>query len=1526
MSISIKLCEHLPKKQGRKQFFFRRQALREKSIFLEQTKTAIMSNFTKRYYAMSFTGFTKKSILQNLAFVFVLACLCITKSSQAQVSLISGTYTQDFNTLASSGSSSVVPTGWMFNESGSNANSTYTAGNGSSSTGDTYSFGATANSERAFGGLLSGSLTPLIGGWFQNNSGQTINSITINFTGEQWRLGTADANNDVLDFEYQVGVNNITAGGTWISVNDLDFTAPVNTGIGQKDGNLAINRTNVSYTISGLSIANGQSFTIRWSDFNVTASDDGLAIDDFSLSFTNVATNVGINSTYAIMNFGGADVYYDLMANTANTDFNNANLGTYNSSQSLYLDGAQNNVYKCSGGDITGGTLYYRIYPVAAAAPSFSSTNIGFSSGGNNGCGGQDQTWETANAGINLLYGRCDGEYFIEVYTSASTNSSTLLANNTGANYKARFTINNAANSGIYESYIILNKNSTGNTYYDLNAATGNPDFVAGLGNFCTNETLLLAGGENKVFKCGSNNIINGTLYYRIYPSASPSGIYSAVNLGTATNIGGAGSGCQNQQWTSTTNTTNILNGLAPGNYTIEVYSQADYNLGLGGTCGSVYASNSGNNYKATFTVLAPVTFTSKPATTVNAQAETGCSAVVNYNFTIAGSATINTTYTFSGVTTANGTGTGTGATFNLGITNVVVSSSNSCGTVTYSFNVVVADNVAPVAIAQNITLALDASGTAALTAAQVNNGSTDNCGIQSMAIDKTSFNCADVQGAPVSDLFISEYVEGSGNNKAIEIYNGTGAAIDLSGYQIKIYANGASSPNSTTALTGMLATGSSFVIANASATASILSIANQTSGNINFNGNDAVVLTKTSGAVVDIFGKIGSDPGSAWVSGASSTLDATLRRKAFVHVGITNNPGGTGASAFTTLGTEWEAYATDNITNLGTHTVNNQIPVVLTVTDNSNNTATATALITVVDNLAPAAPTLSTVTGECNATVTAPTAQDNCAGTITGTTTSPLTYNAQGAYSIVWSFDDGNGNVSTATQAVVVDDITAPVAPTLSAVTGECNATVTAPTAQDNCAGTITGTTTSPLTYNAQGTYSIVWSFDDGNGNVSTATQAVVVDDNTAPAAPILSTVTGECSATVTAPTVQDNCAGTITGTTTDPTSYSQQGTYTVHWSFNDGNGNTSTATQTVVVDDNTNPTIAAMPNITLNACQPTATWTVPTAQDNCSGYTVVQVAGPASGSTFANGTTTTITYRVTDIGGNTATSSFTVTRNASLAAQCSTNNQTLYYGYAGDQSAIVSVNIAGNTGPYTVVATMNRALKCNVVNTSGDELWTATGATSVNNVCPGTGNATLLPQSTFTGVGAGTYSVNVTLMADAVITFTITDANGCVTTCSQTIHSTDVRCFAGNSGNAKITICHQTGSSKNPCIKICVDESALAEHLAHGDYVGACTPTCAPPANNLIASSSEQPEATKLELQVVPNPTPDFFNIYVKSASNEPIVIRVIDMFGRTIMNQNVAANTKVKFGHNLAWGTYFVQAIQGKVKLVQKVIKVN
>ena len=192
----------------------------------------------------------------------------------------------------------------------------------------------------------------------------------------------------------------------------------------------------------------------------------------------------------------------------------------------------------------------------------------------------------------------------------------------------------------------------------------------------------------------------------------------------------------------------------------------------------------------------------------------------------------------------------------------------------------------------------------------------------------------------------------------------------------------------------------------------------------------------------------------------------------------------------------------------------NSGVTQVTITASNSCGSVNVTFNVTVKDNVPPVVPTLAVVVGECSAIAPLAFTIDNCAGTISGTTSDPLSYSTQGTYIIHWTFNDGNGNSSTANQTVIIKDVTPPVVPTLLDVTGECSATATVPTTTDNCSGVITGTTSDALSYNAQGTHVIHWSFDDGNGNVTTATQNVVIKDVTAPVLnSVPSNVTVECN-----------------------------------------------------------------------------------------------------------------------------------------------------------------------------------------------------------------------------------------------------------------------------------------------------------------------------------------------------------------------------------------------------------------------------
>lgn len=164
------------------------------------------------------------------------------------------------------------------------------------------------------------------------------------------------------------------------------------------------------------------------------------------------------------------------------------------------------------------------------------------------------------------------------------------------------------------------------------------------------------------------------------------------------------------------------------------------------------------------------------------------------------------------------------------------------------------------------------------------------------------------------TELILSEVVEGSSNNKAIEVYNPTGSPVDLSAYSIRMFFNGAATSSLSVPLAGTVAAEDAFVLVNGAAGDALKAYGDQiTSGNW-YNGDDVVALYRGDTAV-DIFGQVGVDPGTEWGSDATGAQDATLRRQADVCVGDTN-----GADAFDPA-SEWDGFAVDTFDGLGAHT-----------------------------------------------------------------------------------------------------------------------------------------------------------------------------------------------------------------------------------------------------------------------------------------------------------------------------------------------------------------------------------------------------------------------------------------------------------------------------------------------------------------------------------------------------------------------------------------------------------------------------
>ena len=192
---------------------------------------------------------------------------------------------------------------------------------------------------------------------------------------------------------------------------------------------------------------------------------------------------------------------------------------------------------------------------------------------------------------------------------------------------------------------------------------------------------------------------------------------------------------------------------------------------------------------------------------------------------------------------------------------------------------------------------------------------------MKKILLSLTAILTISINAQDCSDLFISEYVEGPGNNNAIEIYNPTNGTIDLQGYIINRYSNGSSSGPESWQLGGSISSGDAIVIGNGQVDSVWVSTywslpvdpvfyskldfhcngdydANST---FYFNGDDAMTLEK-DGNIIDVFGKVGEDPGAAWTDDITAgytdanggtwwTKRQTLIRKSSVKKGVTQNP-----------------------------------------------------------------------------------------------------------------------------------------------------------------------------------------------------------------------------------------------------------------------------------------------------------------------------------------------------------------------------------------------------------------------------------------------------------------------------------------------------------------------------------------------------------------------------------------------------------------------------------------------------------
>jgi len=181
---------------------------------------------------------------------------------------------------------------------------------------------------------------------------------------------------------------------------------------------------------------------------------------------------------------------------------------------------------------------------------------------------------------------------------------------------------------------------------------------------------------------------------------------------------------------------------------------------------------------------------------------------------------------------------------------------------------------------------------------------------IAGLILSLTLFGVSQAQ-TPCSELFFSEYVEGSGSaNKALEVYNPSSDSIDLANYQIQVFRNGDSEPTDVFALEGTIAPGGTVVICNNNAEFESCQL--QGGAVMTFNGDDALSLFNISSeTIIDVIGVIGDDPGSSWPVGDGSTQNNTLVRINTVTEGTTDWSVGE---------TQWSILEIDDVSGLGSH------------------------------------------------------------------------------------------------------------------------------------------------------------------------------------------------------------------------------------------------------------------------------------------------------------------------------------------------------------------------------------------------------------------------------------------------------------------------------------------------------------------------------------------------------------------------------------------------------------------------------
>jgi hypothetical protein len=185
--------------------------------------------------------------------------------------------------------------------------------------------------------------------------------------------------------------------------------------------------------------------------------------------------------------------------------------------------------------------------------------------------------------------------------------------------------------------------------------------------------------------------------------------------------------------------------------------------------------------------------------------------------------------------------------------------------------------------------------------------------------------------------------------------------------------------------------------------------------------------------------------------------------------------------------------------------------------------------------------------------------------------------------------------------------------------------------------------------------------------------------------------------------------------------------------------------------------------------------------------------------------------------------------------------------------------------------------------------------------------------------GAGTGS-SINVSPVITTTYSLTVTDKNGCQSSCSVAIYVVDIRC-----GINKVQICHRNYGRKE-FKTLCVDPGSIADHLAHNDQLGTCNIQEITGAGNTPVLAKKNMEHSPLNARVSPNPTSGHFSITIESGNaKDKVRLRVLDINGRQVeVMNNLTAGQNTELGNNYKQGNYIAEITQGDQRIILHLVK--